>query len=476
MIMAIKSYYLIAMSFVMLCFSSSAFAAVYYVNNQAISASDVNPGTPDQPWLTMQHAADMVTAGDMVIVKPGVYAESVKLFQTGTAAAPITFKGESGAVLDGSSLDPYSNGFANFAFDPAVGYETFTMVDFIRIEGFEIRNFWRGVYAEPAVFGDGSIFEGGRGWVIQNNRIHDTYEGVSLWSGNAPEEAYVITGNYLYNNTWTDIHTHRYSIVQRNVTLSHAEEENIRSCTAYYLPGAVHEVSNNTLMNGTFGIQLAYPASRYTNNIIMNVQPRIQPWDGSLYGGFAFKNSLYDVDVSTVNISYDDLFNVADVVGDWTGPQSPPPTAVGMISADPLFVNNTGDHTGDYHLTAGSPCIDAGDPVDPVPGGGGSRIDIGAYEYGITIPGLIQEKHDFYAAGLIDNKGIVNSLDAKLNAAKASLARGHLKTARNQLTAFIHEAEAQAGKHVASGAARDLIEDATMILKSFDTMRKKSAP
>ncbi|HPQ42034.1 MAG TPA: DUF1565 domain-containing protein, partial [bacterium] len=50
----------------------------------------------------------------------------------------------------------------------------------------------------------------------------------------------------------------------------------------------------------------------------------------------------------------------------------------GNIIGDPAFLNAD---TFDYRLRAGSPCIDAGDPDDPVPPGGGSRIDMGCFEY-----------------------------------------------------------------------------------------------
>ncbi len=50
----------------------------------------------------------------------------------------------------------------------------------------------------------------------------------------------------------------------------------------------------------------------------------------------------------------------------------------GNISEDPLFVHRS---AGDYHLTALSPCINAGDSSDSVPPGGGDRIDMGAFEY-----------------------------------------------------------------------------------------------
>jgi hypothetical protein len=50
----------------------------------------------------------------------------------------------------------------------------------------------------------------------------------------------------------------------------------------------------------------------------------------------------------------------------------------GNIDEDPMFVDTTKE---DYHLRVFSPCIDTGDPLDPVPPGGGSRIDMGVYEF-----------------------------------------------------------------------------------------------
>jgi hypothetical protein len=52
------------------------------------------------------------------------------------------------------------------------------------------------------------------------------------------------------------------------------------------------------------------------------------------------------------------------------------PIGMGNIALDPLLWSPL---TGDFHLKAGSPCIDAGDPADMDPDG--SRIDIGAYPF-----------------------------------------------------------------------------------------------
>ena len=66
----------------------------------------------------------------------------------------------------------------------------------------------------------------------------------------------------------------------------------------------------------------------------------------------------------------------------------------GNISADPLFVD---PENGDYHLTADSPCVDAGDPefvaeegetdIDGQPRVVGERVDMGADEFLLTCDG-----------------------------------------------------------------------------------------
>jgi hypothetical protein len=63
----------------------------YVVDGQNARAADSNPGTAEQPFKTVGKAAQVVRPGDTVIVRPGVYRESVKLRQSGTPAAPITF-------------------------------------------------------------------------------------------------------------------------------------------------------------------------------------------------------------------------------------------------------------------------------------------------------------------------------------------------------------------------------------------------
>ena len=65
----------------------------------ATTGSDGNAGSSGSPWRTLQHAADVVQAGDLVIVKPGSYA-GFELETSGTQANPIEFRAEAGVVIN----------------------------------------------------------------------------------------------------------------------------------------------------------------------------------------------------------------------------------------------------------------------------------------------------------------------------------------------------------------------------------------
>jgi hypothetical protein len=76
-------------------------AATYYVDRNHPQASDDNPGSHESPWLSINHAATVLRAGDTVLVKEGTYdvgaspdwaAPAVGPLHSGTADAPITLK------------------------------------------------------------------------------------------------------------------------------------------------------------------------------------------------------------------------------------------------------------------------------------------------------------------------------------------------------------------------------------------------
>lgn len=68
------------------------------------TGDDGFPGTdPQQPLRTIQRAADLAQPGDLILIRPGVYRETVTVPTSGTASQPIVFRGTApGAVLDGA--------------------------------------------------------------------------------------------------------------------------------------------------------------------------------------------------------------------------------------------------------------------------------------------------------------------------------------------------------------------------------------
>ena len=70
----------------------------------SIGGSDANTGTdPNKPLRTIQKAADISLPGDLVLIQPGIYRESVSVSVSGTANQPIVFRGAGpGVIVDGA--------------------------------------------------------------------------------------------------------------------------------------------------------------------------------------------------------------------------------------------------------------------------------------------------------------------------------------------------------------------------------------
>jgi len=100
----------------------------------AIEGDDADPGTRDEPWATLQHAADSVGPGATVYVREGVYEQKVEISASGLPGRPITFAAAPGerVVLDGSSLEVPARQNAMIAIDSR---------RFVTIRGFEITGY-----------------------------------------------------------------------------------------------------------------------------------------------------------------------------------------------------------------------------------------------------------------------------------------------------------------------------------------------
>ncbi len=140
----------------------------FYVST---NGNDSNPGTQAAPWRTIQHAADTARAGSTVNVRGGIYEELVSLHTSGNANDGfITFRSAPGetAILDAAHFTPSGRS----------AVLTIENKSYVRIEGFEIRNFRTAEHRLTplgiSVIGAGSHIE-----LLKNNvhHIEQTFTG-----------------------------------------------------------------------------------------------------------------------------------------------------------------------------------------------------------------------------------------------------------------------------------------------------------
>jgi hypothetical protein len=117
---------------VILCVSTVfAQANSFYVST---TGNDANPGTQTAPWRTIQHAADTARAGSTVNVRGGTYEERVTINVSGNPSdgyvAFRSYQGET-AILEGQHFTPEGRS----------GMLVIHNKSYVRIEGFEIRNY-----------------------------------------------------------------------------------------------------------------------------------------------------------------------------------------------------------------------------------------------------------------------------------------------------------------------------------------------
>jgi hypothetical protein len=179
--------------------------STFYVST---TGNDSNPGTMSEPWLTIQHAANTVTAGATVYAFGGVYSEAVNFPNSGTASAPITFESYPGqtAVLDGTDVtcctsNPPSSG------NETEGLVTIVNQSYLIISGFEIRNFStsKAAYTPSGVWITGF----GTGVQLLNNLVHNITTssekngnafGIAVYgTAQTPITSLVISGNEVYS-------------------------------------------------------------------------------------------------------------------------------------------------------------------------------------------------------------------------------------------------------------------------------------
>jgi len=302
-------------------------------------------GTYANPYPTITQAMDVAVSGDVVMVKPGTYYESVSIPATGISliseqgSAVTTIQGTGSGTTSGVSLP--SGSPSN-----------------VVVEGFTISDFYRGIYAYYGVTARDCVIEYcnssaisityGYGTTITHCTIR--YNNAGIRCGGSPSGSYdsVISNNLIVWNSGYGLYLDGYGSMSFEVVTA----------------------ENNTIAdNGGNGVSFWNAGAVVLRNNIIAYN------DGYGVGSTAYyAPTVYSCDVYG---NYDGQYHVD--VGDQTG-------TAGNISAAPVFVSYL---TDDYRISSTSPCRNTGTnsafvlPTDirgltRVVGG---TIDMGCYEW-----------------------------------------------------------------------------------------------
>jgi len=132
----------------LLAATGAARAATYYVST---AGSDTNAGTEQLPWKTIQQAANVMQAGDTVIVAGGMYREGITPKNSGSSGMYISYKARNGEnviiagsdVVTGWSVDQGYIYKANVAVEPDAVFEDGKPLMKARTPNGDVNDVWR---------------------------------------------------------------------------------------------------------------------------------------------------------------------------------------------------------------------------------------------------------------------------------------------------------------------------------------------
>jgi parallel beta-helix repeat protein len=393
----------------------------YYVS---ATGKDQNTGlSPNAAFLTLQHAADFVAAGDSVIVLEGNYT-GFDIRTSGTESLPIVFKAANQNVV----IDQH-----NYKTNDGINIEN---ADRIVIDGFKVINQPRsGIRIAVSDFvviknnyctsnNTWGIFTGfTNDLLIENNTCSYSAQQHGIYVSNSGDRP-IVRNNECFNNTGcgiqlnADVSQGGDGIISNAVIEGNVLHDNgTGGGSAINLDGVQNSVIYNNLIynNHATGIALFMidGAEGSKNNKVYNntiINPQDARWamlvnSGStgdtLYNNIfinhhSFRGSI-SVDQSSLQNFFSDYNIVSDrlsnddgesnmSLADW---QKLGYDIHSNIAApeDQLFVNYS---TGDFHLLSGSQAVDAGtglvssvvtDDIANVSRPRGNGFDIGAFEY-----------------------------------------------------------------------------------------------
>ncbi len=393
-------------------------ATIYFV---APNGDDNNPGTIDQPWQTLQHAADTIGPGDTVEVRAGNYVGGY-FTTSGTAEAPIVleaYPGESPAITADNPTTPDGINLEGASFMVVQGFivngRTRTGVRAVTCQHVTIRNnsmdqngewgiltgFCDDLLIESNItsrsIGQHGIYVGNsgdrpviRGNVIFSNNANGIHMNGDISQGGdgiisgALVEANIIYDNGVGGGSGINCDGVQDSLIRNNLIY----DEHASGISLYQIdgggPSTGNRVLNNTVLiaaDGRWALNIQDGAANATarNNILWNEH--------------SFRGSL-DISADSLPGFTDDNNAVMDrfttdggdtilTLAEWRQ-QSAQDAHSFLATPDQLFADAAGN---DYELSATSPAIDTGETRDDVPTDilgisrpQGAGFDVGAYE------------------------------------------------------------------------------------------------
>ena len=388
------------------------------------AGNDTNPGTTDAPWLTLQHAANTVAAGDTVTVRAGTYA-GFQVTTDGTPTAPITFTAQPTVTINQpNAFNTSGISIEGADYVTVDGFRVITMAGAaIRSNantGVVIRNNTLDNNAGPGIFtsfSQGVVIEG-------NSSIHSsTRSGIEV---TASADNPVIRGNRSIENAVSGIVVSGEAaaaggdgnisgaLVEHNtvfgngrnggaeISLDGVQSSTVRNNLLYNAHGhgiwlqtnrgagasIGNAIVNNTVIvssDGGWALRLSEGATgaQAFNNILINDNPAngVLEVSPDSYTGFAGDHNVVAGDFSDGVI--------VRPFSEWQAVTGQELHSLAATKAQ-LFANADAD---DYHLSATSPALDIGTTLlapatdregNARPQGGG--VDAGAFERAAVAP------------------------------------------------------------------------------------------
>jgi len=334
------------------------------------AGSDGNPGDSARPFQTVQHAADLVNPGDMVIVRNGVYtggSDVLSIGRGGSAGNLVVFRSQNkwGAVLDGQNNSSATvvhistnyvrvegfemKGSNHYGVDPSTGTHD------IQIAGNNIHDVGR--YCESSGIGLSAIDAYSDNLIIEGNWVHDIGRFAAGENGCQPGNDYWMNHDHgVYNGQGTNV------IIRNNVFYNITRGWGIQRYGS--------SVDQLYIVNNTF----AFPNPNRDGQIILAASTT----------NLVIENNIFYLPGQNIGISgtvsgalIDHNLSTGAVGGGGIGSN--------IENTDPIFVNPS---ALDFRLQASSPAINAGIALSIVlndffgtPRPQGAGYDIGAYEF-----------------------------------------------------------------------------------------------